>query len=239
MKKVYLILAYLGIFLYACQSQQSGNYNLEVSSFTAKLHEKKDNAVILDVRTPQEYQTGRIENAQNIDYNAPDFKEKINALDKNKPYFVYCLAGGRSTAAVSYMRENGFKEVYNLAGGVRAWRGQGLPLVKKNNFTSEQQDKISSNQYQALINSKPRVLIDFYAPWCVPCIKMKPFLEELDKELGQDVAIIRIDVEENKKLSENLKIKDIPFFILYENGIQKWTHQGYIDKEPLKKILTQ
>lgn len=238
MKKVYLILVYISVFLYACKSQQSGSYNLEVSDFTAKLHEKKESAVILDVRTPQEYQTGSIENAQNIDYNSPDFQQKISALDKNKPYFVYCLAGGRSSAAVSYMRENGFKEVYNLAGGIRAWQREGLPIVKKNAYTPEQ-DKITPNQYQTLINSKPRVLIDFFAPWCVPCMKMKPFLEELDKELSKDVAIIRIDVEENKKLAENLKVKDIPFFILYENGIQKWTHQGYIDKEPLKKVLTQ
>lgn len=231
-------MAYLGVFLYSCQSQQSGNFNLEASSFSAKMHEKKDNAVILDVRTPEEFQTGCIQKAQNIDYHSPDFKQRISALDKNKPYFVYCLAGGRSSAAVSYMRENGFKEVYNLGGGIKAWQREGLPIVKKNAYTPTQ-DKISINEYQAMINSKPRVLIDFYAPWCVPCLKMKPFLEELDKELAADVAIIRINTEENKNLSDNLKVQDIPLLVLYDKGKEVWKHQGFIDKEPLKKVLTQ
>jgi thioredoxin len=237
MKKVHLTIAFISIFLYACKSQQaSGNFNLDAASFNTKLQEKKDNAVILDVRTPQEVQSGFIPQAKNINYHDADFKQKINALDKNKPYFVYCLAGGRSSDAVSYMRANGFKEVYNLSGGIRAWQREGLPIVQKNSYTPKE-DKISGSEYQALIHSKPYVLIDFYAPWCVPCVKMKPYLEELDKEMGEKYAIIRINIEENKNLTDNLKVQDIPLLILYKNGKEAWKHQGFIEKADLKKVL--
>lgn len=237
MKKIYLILTYLGIFLYACQSQQSGGYNLAPTAFNTKLAEKKENAIVLDVRTPQEFETGYIPKAQNINYHDPDFAQKINALDKNKSYFVYCLAGGRSSAAANYMRENGFKEVYNLSGGISAWQNEGLPITTEKNIPI--QDKISPDAYLKMIQSKPKVLIDFYAPWCVPCIKMKPFLEELEKEHGQNVRIIRINVEENKKLAKELKVQDVPVLILYENGKETWKHQGFIDKSELQKVLTQ
>ncbi|MCS7027706.1 MAG: thioredoxin domain-containing protein [Bacteroidia bacterium] len=238
MKKAYFIIAYLGIFLLACQSQQPGVYNLDAVSFNAKLSEKKNEAIILDVRTPEEFSTGHIEKAQNINYHAPDFQQKINALDKNKPYFVYCLAGGRSSAAAKYMRQNGFKEVYNLSGGISEWQQQGLPIVTQSpNLPT--QDKISTQEYQKIIQSKPRVLIDFYAPWCIPCIKMKPFLEELEKEHSQDAAIVRINVEENKNLANQMKVQNIPVLILYEKGKEVWRHQGFIDKPSLKKVLTQ
>jgi phage shock protein E len=81
----------------------------------------------IDVRTPLEYAGGHIDKAINIDYNAPDFKDKINELDKNTQYIVYCQTGGRSAAASKVMAELGFKYINNMTGGFSAWVAAGLP----------------------------------------------------------------------------------------------------------------
>jgi len=86
--------------------------------------------VILDVRTPQEYSDGHLEGAINIDYNAPDFKDKVGKQDKNKTYLVYCRTGIRSAAASKIMAGLGFKNIYNMTGGITDWQALGLAVVK-------------------------------------------------------------------------------------------------------------
>ena len=97
--------------------------NLSVAEFD-KLRANKKN-VVLDVRTPQEFEAGHIPGAINIDVNAPDFQEKISKLDKNKTYLVHCAAGGRSARACDKMSHLDFPKLYNLAGGFRAWERAG------------------------------------------------------------------------------------------------------------------
>ena len=86
--------------------------------------------VILDVRTAQEYQSGFIAGAVNIDFYAADFKTRINELDKNKIYLVYCRTANRSGQTATIMKSLKFKEVYDLSGGVVAWSQKGFTLVK-------------------------------------------------------------------------------------------------------------
>lgn len=77
--------------------------------------------LVLDVRTDAEIKNGMIKNAIHIDYNANDFRTKIDKLDRNKSYLVYCHAGGRSKKAAEIMKSMGFKSVNNLADGYRSW----------------------------------------------------------------------------------------------------------------------
>ena len=95
-----------------------------------KFIKEKQTAVILDVRTPEELTQGYIQGAKNIDINSKKFRADIDKLDKTQPVLVYCRSGRRSAAAMRYMRDNGFAEVYNLNGGIIAWSKAGLPLVK-------------------------------------------------------------------------------------------------------------
>lgn len=101
---------------------------LTPSAFNAKIKSSTKN-IVLDVRTPEEFASGRIDPAINIDVNGSDFEKKINSLDKNKTVLVYCLAGVRSKKAATILANKGFK-VYNLEGGIKAWSAQGLPVVK-------------------------------------------------------------------------------------------------------------
>ena len=87
--------------------------------------EADENAVILDVRTEDEFNEGFIANAINIDiHRGQDFVTEIEALDKNKNYYVYCRSGMRSAKACEIMNQLGFENVYNLIGGITEWDGE-------------------------------------------------------------------------------------------------------------------
>lgn len=130
MKNIFgIALIVLSVFLSNCSSAQNAKTSLTATEFNAKIKEIP-NAPIIDVRTPAEYAEGHIKNAKNIDWNGNSFDKKTSKLDKSKPVFVYCLAGGRSAAAASKLRESGFKQVYELAGGMKEWRASKLPEVK-------------------------------------------------------------------------------------------------------------
>lgn len=77
--------------------------------------------VLIDFRTPDEYKTGRIMNAINIDFLDASFRDKISELDQSKVYYIYCHSGQRSGKAGKEMKSLGFRSVYNLAGGISNW----------------------------------------------------------------------------------------------------------------------
>jgi thioredoxin len=216
----------------SCRSQQ-GATSLIPKSFQEKLEATAD-AVVMDVRTPGEFSNGYIDKAVNIDYNDRYFKTRVLDMDKQKTYFVYCLSGGRSGAAASFMRTNGFSKVYELEGGMMAWNKAGLAVV---NDAAPSKDKYSMDQYKALTASADKVLIDFYAPWCGPCRQMLPILEEMSKKYEGKASIIRINIDENKKLTNELGIDEIPYFKLYQKGEEKGNFIGQLDKATFDRIL--
>ncbi|MDR9375355.1 MAG: rhodanese-like domain-containing protein [Schleiferiaceae bacterium] len=89
------------------------------------------NTVLLDVRTPREYNNGHLKEARLMDFYQEDFQKELEKLPKDKSYLVYCHSGGRSGKAVQMMRQMGFEKVYDLKGGVAAWNQQDLPLEKE------------------------------------------------------------------------------------------------------------
>ncbi len=86
--------------------------------------------VIIDVRTPAEFDGEHIENATNIDFYSEAFRDMLDNLDKNKTYLIYCRVGGRSGKALNIMAELNFEEAYNILGGINQWNTEGLPTVK-------------------------------------------------------------------------------------------------------------
>ncbi len=93
-------------------------------------NKENNNFVILDVRTPQEYASGHLENTVNIDYNSPTFQDSLASLDKNKTYLVYCRSGNRSSQAFELMKILDFAKVFNMVGGIIGWLNDELPTVK-------------------------------------------------------------------------------------------------------------
>ena len=86
--------------------------------------------VILDVRTPGEYSAGHIKGAVNLDFDAAGFKDRVSALDRSKTYLVHCAKGGRSKKTENLFKELGFDSVYNMLGGMTAWKQQALPVER-------------------------------------------------------------------------------------------------------------
>ncbi|HNM97641.1 MAG TPA: rhodanese-like domain-containing protein [Marmoricola sp.] len=102
---------------------------VEVEKFAAAL--KLPDTVILDVRTPAEYDAGHLPNAVNLDVSSPEFASGLVGLDPNVPYAVYCRSGNRSATATAAMKAAGFLKVYDLAGGIQAWESAGGEVVKE------------------------------------------------------------------------------------------------------------
>lgn len=106
----------------ACQSQtKTAPYGvLSPKDFKTVIQDHKD-LVLIDVRTPAEFDNGKIAGAKNIDVQSPDFIEKLNLLDKDLEYGVYCALGRRSAIAADQMKDLGFTKIYDLEGGYNAW----------------------------------------------------------------------------------------------------------------------
>lgn len=230
--KYYSILALFIFFGFSsCNGQQSKNVeNIAPEAFSKKISQTSK-AQILDVRTPEEFNSEHIDDALNLNWFDADFATKTKKLDKSKPVFVYCKSGGRSAKASAKLAELGFTKIYNLEGGILKWSSAGL---------SKPDNKIigmTSSQFNELLQTDKKVLISFYAEWCAPCKKMSPYLLQMQKDLADKTAIIRLNADENKTLMKEMKIDELPTLLLYENKVLKWKHSGFISEEDLKKQL--
>ena len=96
------------------------------------IRENRDNPdfIIIDVRTPEEFAEGHMENTINIDFRSETFDSEIGRLDRNKTYLIYCRSGNRSRGALDTMIELNFAEVYHLTVGIVGWVEEGFPVVE-------------------------------------------------------------------------------------------------------------
>ncbi len=114
-------------------SQEPTKTDISVKELQQQISKNKE-AIIFDVRTQGEVDAGVIDaGVLNYDFNKPDFSDNVASLDKDKIYYVYCQAGGRSSRAVKMLKEMGFKNVINVDGGIGQWKAEGLPVVNKSN----------------------------------------------------------------------------------------------------------
>ena len=131
MKKIALIgiVALLTICASCSNSKSRGEVQLVSPVEVYEAVYGEDSLQLVDVRTEDEYEVSHLKNAQNICVTSTDFKEKVAALDKAKPVYVYCKKGGRSAKAASILKEMGFTKVYDLQGGLTSWEQEGLETI--------------------------------------------------------------------------------------------------------------
>lgn len=151
MKKELIGIALMSILMFACNNStkveddstqeivqeiidESGTDNLTIETahllLTPPLFKLKltndPTVTLLDIRTPEELEeNGTIDGAKNVDFYADDFKDQIDAMDREEPVMLFCRSGGRSGEAASMLKEMGFKKVFDLNGGYNAWLEEG------------------------------------------------------------------------------------------------------------------
>ena len=124
--KYILVVAFSTIFSCSLINNESINHmnSEELIDFI-----ELNDAILVDVRTSDEYNSGYIENSLNIDYFSNDFSVNADKLDKNTPIILYCRSGKRSSISANKISKLGFKEIYNLEGGILEWIEEGNAIV--------------------------------------------------------------------------------------------------------------
>lgn len=243
MKKILFSLT-LSMLLFSC-SENTNNLEdnqspslIEISAldFQKKIDELKEPQIV-DVRTPDEYAGGHIENAINIDWNGNNFNEEIQKLDKNQPILVYCLSGGRSGKAVHEMQQLGFNNIIEMEGGMLDWRKNKLPETKNTSSTTKN-TALTLEKYKALVNNPDKlVLVDFYAEWCGSCKRMEPYINKFAESEKEKLEIIRIDADEYADLCTQLNVTALPTMKLYKNNAIVWENVGFVSEADLLKVF--
>lgn len=130
-----LILAFALLIGQSCREKESTSATSTTQSLDPGAFEEKLNnttvKILLDVRTPEEYQQEHLAEATLMDFRSADFSKQVSTLDKSKPIFVYCAVGGRSEKAASILKDQGFTEIIQLKGGISEWINANKPVVKE------------------------------------------------------------------------------------------------------------
>lgn len=211
------------------------NTSLSISDFEKKLQEVP-NAQLVDVRTAEEYLRGHLRKSQNIDFNDENFETLVKTkLDKSKPVFLYCYSGRRSADASVFLKDLGYKQVYDMAGGFAKWTSSSKPYVSSVAST-QPIAAMTMDNLDRIVKSNQVVFIDFFAEWCGPCKKMNPILNKMADE-NKAIKLLKIDAEKNDNISGIFQVEAIPTYVIIKNGKQVWRGEGEISEIELKETL--
>lgn len=197
----------------------------------------KGDAILLDVRTPQEYSRGHIAGSTAINIADPAFVSKINLLQKDKTILVYCLTGSRSYAAANYMSKNGFKKIVNLQQGIMDWNQRGYALEQSSQTVASNAITYTGQSFGKLLKDNKVVLVDFHAVWCAPCKEMSPVIDKVSANFKGKARVEKVDVEANKEITAAYQVQSVPGFLIFKDGKKVWSHNGTISYDELTLAL--
>ncbi len=210
---------------------------LHVDALKFKEQIAKGDAILLDVRTPQEYSRGHIAGSTAINIADPAFVSKINLLQKDKTILIYCLTGSRSYAAANYMSKNGFKKIVNLQQGIMDWSQRGYALEQSSQAVASNATTYTGQSFGKLLKDNKVVLVDFHAVWCAPCKEMSPVIDKVSANFKGKARVEKVDVEANKEITAAYQVQSVPGFLIFKDGKKVWSHNGTISYDELTLAL--
>ena len=206
-------------------SAMAGNAQQTVSAGEFEKGMQQPGVQLLDVRTAKEFNTGHLPDALQADFTKKEeFFSRISHLDKSRPVYIYCLSGGRSTAAAKWMRSNGYKNVVEMEGGVMAWKKAGKGLTGE---AAGPQMTIAA--YASAVSVKGWVLVDVGATWCPPCRKMEPVVAQFVKD--RQLKRVNVDGGNDTDVMKTISAETLPTFVLYKDGKEVWRKEGIVAME--------
>ena len=208
--------------------------NIDVDAFEKKI-QQTPNAYLLDVRTSGEFGGGHLPKAINIDFRSPDFSAKVAQLSKDKPVLIYCLSGGRSAQAAEQMRAAGF-QVTEMKGGYLKWTTRMKPLEGVPDVKHDAAWNLAD--FKKEIASSDAVVVDFYAKWCAPCLKMMPIVDKLAGEFKGSVSVLKVEADGNQAIMQAYGIDEIPSFLVFSKGEMITKTSGFREEAALKELFT-
>jgi rhodanese-related sulfurtransferase len=231
MKLMRHILLYTLLWFSSCNSSAQTYKTVSADAFETGINTNPAISQVLDVRTAGEYKTGHLKKSLQADWNnTAEFQQRVLALDKQKPVYVYCLSGVRSDEAAQWLINNGFSLVVSLKGGLLQWKRAGKPLEQV-----ESVPQMTLAQYQQQMMDKEYVLVDFGADWCPPCRKMEPDINQF-LSTHPNITLVKIDAGIHTNLMKQLNVSGIPTLLLVKKGTEVWRNTGIVTAQELEHI---
>ena len=227
------IVTMFAVIIFLCKSLISQE-RLSSKQFKKKL-DASPQALLLDVRTSQEINKGYLKGAVFIDFYDSSFKEQVNNIDKDRPVFVYCAIGGRSWDAAKLMQEMGFREVYDLKGGIILWKIKNYPFVKLKSDSARQ--GITRKEFEKSFTESRLTFVDFYAPWCAPCKIMLPALDSIKNEMKDSVTIVKVNADENLQLMKEYDLQALPYVMLMRGNKILFRKEGFVSGTEMREVI--
>lgn len=97
--------------------------------------------------------------------------------------------------------------------------------------------KSGMSKFSEIINQDQPVLVDFFADWCGPCKMLSPILKQVKETMGEDISIIKIDVDKNQALASKYQVRGVPTMLLFKNGKQVWRQSGVLQKDDIINVI--
>lgn len=96
-----------------------------------------------------------------------------------------------------------------------------------------------TTEFNTLVQSEKPILVDFFATWCGPCQALMPVLKQVKDQLGDQIKIVKIDVDKNQNIASQWQVRGVPTLILFKNGQQVWRQSGVLSKEQIINVILE
>ncbi|MGR3809893.1 rhodanese-like domain-containing protein [Jiulongibacter sp. NS-SX5] len=237
MNKTFFRQCFLVLCLWASHLQAQSISGLSADLFQNALRSNPD-AVILDVRSGQEFERAHIKGARQIDFDSKSFLDEVLGLHlKTEQLYLYDFTGEKAKNAAVYLKDLGYQHVFYLNGGLAEWTASSKPYISSESTVSPIAAYTLAD-LDLIFKRNRNVVLFLTAPWCKYCKIMRP---RLLRSTGskQQIKLIEIDGSRDLAIAEHFQLTETPTILYFQNGKQVWKSSGEISEIKLQEALNR